>query len=75
MKPDNAARLQFAMIQAIMVGLLVWGGYLALGAVQAGGRHPALRGLIVLGCSVVFLGFWLAALWVRQRRLDREQKS
>ena len=56
----------------IMVALLVWGGYLAIGAVQSGGNHRSLRGLIVFGCVLAFLGFWLAALAVRQRRLRRE---
>jgi hypothetical protein len=66
-------RVQWRIIQAIMVALLVWGGYLAIGAVQAGGPRPVLRGLVVLGCSLFFLGFWLIALTLRQRRLDRER--
>jgi len=56
----------------IMVALLVWGGYLAIGIVQTGGNHANIRGLIVFGCVLAFLGFWLAALAVRQRRLSRE---
>jgi protein-S-isoprenylcysteine O-methyltransferase Ste14 len=68
-------RVQWRIIQAIMVALLVWGGYLAIGAVQAGGPRPALRGLVVLGCSLFFLAFWLLALAVRQRRLNRERQE
>jgi hypothetical protein len=56
----------------IMVALLVWGGYLAIGALQSSGNHASLRGLIVFGCVLGFLGLWLAALAVRQSRLARE---
>ena len=52
----------------IMVAVLVWGGYLALGALRAGGNHAAWRGLIVLACTLAFLGLWWVALAVRQRR-------
>jgi hypothetical protein len=73
MTSPTGLRTQWRIIQGIMVALLVWGGYLAIGAVQAGGPRPALRGLVVFGCSLFFLGFWLVALAVRQRRLDRER--
>jgi protein-S-isoprenylcysteine O-methyltransferase Ste14 len=53
----------------IMVALLVWGGYLAIGAFKNGGNAPTIRGLIVFGCVLAFLAFWLAALAVRQRRM------
>lgn len=56
----------------IMVALLVWGGYLALGALQAGGNQPNVRGLIIFGCTLVFLGFWWVALTLRQRRIERD---
>lgn len=74
MKPPADFRVQRILIQAIMVALLVWGGYLAIGAVRAGGNHPALRGLIVLACSLFFIAFWWIALTVRQRRLSRHDK-
>jgi len=75
MTPPAGDRLPRRIIQAIMVALLVWGGYLAIGAVRAGGPRPALRGLVVLGCSLFFLGFWLIALAVRQRRLNRQRQD
>ena len=52
-----------------MVALLVWGGYLAIGAVRAPGNHATWRGLIVFGCTIAFLGFWMAALAMRRKRL------
>jgi hypothetical protein len=66
------AVLQFRVIQWIMVAVLVWGGYLAVGAVRAPGNHATWRGLIILGCTLAFLGFWFAALSLRQQRLNRE---
>jgi hypothetical protein len=62
---------QPTLTQAIMVGLLVWGGYLALGAIRAPGNHATWRGLIVFGCTLAFLGLWAAALAVRKRRIDQ----
>jgi hypothetical protein len=55
----------------IMVAVLVWGGYLALGALWAGGNHAAWRALIVFTCTLAFLGLWWAALAVRQRRASK----
>jgi len=69
MKPADGSVAQNRVIQAIMVAVLLWGGYLALGALRAPGNHAVLRGLIIFGCTLAFLGFWLTALVVRQRRL------
>jgi high-affinity Fe2+/Pb2+ permease len=57
------------LIRWIMVAVLVWGLFLAIGAVLFGGNLPLLRGLIIVGVVTAFLGFWLAALALRQRRL------
>jgi hypothetical protein len=59
---------KFTITQGIMVALLVWGGYLAIGAVRAPGNHATWRGLIVFGCTIAFLGFWMAALAMRRKR-------
>jgi hypothetical protein len=53
----------------IMVAVLVWGGYLAIGASQARGNHSNWRGLIIFGCTLAFLGFWWLALTLRVRRV------
>ena len=60
-----------------MLALLAWGALLALGTFlyrinQEGGTAeasnlPLYRGLIVLACTLAFLGLWLVALAVRAR--------
>ncbi|GIW95336.1 MAG: hypothetical protein KatS3mg110_3377 [Pirellulaceae bacterium] len=64
-------------ILAIMAAVFVWGTFLAVGAGLFGidpkqGRVTfapnILRGAIVMGCVLAFLGFWSAALWSRNRR-------
>jgi hypothetical protein len=59
----------------IMLGLLVWGGYLAIGAVRFGGTLALWRGLIVFACTLVFLGFWWLALLVRERSIHSQDES
>jgi hypothetical protein len=63
------------LIHWIMVSVLVWGLFLALGAFLFGGNLPLLRGLIIVGVVTAFLGFWLAALAFRQRRLAQDNKT
>jgi CHASE2 domain-containing sensor protein len=50
-----------------MLAIVAWG------AIHAGGawtlNHDARRPLMVLACVFGFLGFWLAMLAVRRRRL------
>jgi high-affinity Fe2+/Pb2+ permease len=53
----------------IILAVLIWGLLLALGTYLFGGNQPLLRAAIVAGCTFGFLGLWLAALAVRQRRL------
>ena len=53
----------------IMLAVLVWGLLLAVGTFLFGGNHPLLRAAIVVGCTLAFLGLWLAALALRQRRV------
>ena len=59
----------------IMVAVLVWGGYLAIGASQARGNHANWRGLIIFGCTLAFLGFWWLALTLRARRIDASESE
>ncbi len=66
----------------IMGAVLLWGTILAIGAAlfgidQQSGRvtlapNP-VRGAIVLGCVLAFLGFWVLAL--RSRRSKRNRAS
>ena len=54
-------------IRWIMVAVLVWGLLLALGTFLFGGNQPLLRAAVVIGCTLGFLGLWMAALAVRRR--------
>jgi hypothetical protein len=72
--PENNAR----PIRWLMLALLAWGCLLAVGTFlyrinQAGGTAeagnlPFYRGLIVLACTLGFLGLWALALAFRKRR-------
>jgi len=66
--PPGAERI----LAWIMVALVVWGIFHAVGAWSL--NHDARRPLIVLACVASFLGFWLALLAARRRRLDHQQK-
>ncbi len=61
--PPDAERL----IRGIMLAILAWGVIHAIGAWTL--NHDARRPLMVLACVFGFLGFWLAMLAVRRRRL------
>lgn len=56
-------------IAIIMLAVLAWGIFHAIGAY----RFHSYRPLMVIGCSLAFLGFWLLMLRSRSRRLAREQ--
>jgi hypothetical protein len=70
MKPEQETHRPVNWTLWIMVALLVWGGYLAIGAVRAPGNLQTLRGLIVFACTLGFLGFWWLALMLRARRVS-----
>lgn len=53
----------------IMLAVLAWGFYLAVGAILSGGNQPSLRGLIIFACTLAFLGLWGLALALRARRV------
>jgi high-affinity Fe2+/Pb2+ permease len=54
-------------IRWLMLVILAWGLILALGTYLFGGNKPLLRALIVAGCTLAFLAFWLAALATQRR--------
>ena len=64
--PPGAERI----IAGIMAAIVVWGLFHAVGAWTL--NHDARRPLIVLACVAAFLGFWLALLAARRRRLERQ---
>ena len=57
------------LLRLIMFGILAWGAVHAIGAWTL--NHDARRPLVVLACVAAFLGFWLAMLSARRRRLAR----
>jgi hypothetical protein len=61
--PPGAERI----LTWIMVALVAWGLFHAVGAWML--NHDARRPLIVIACMAAFLGFWLALLASRKRRL------
>ena len=65
--PPGAERI----LAWIMGALVVWGLFHAAGAWTL--NHDARRPLIVLACVAAFLGFWLALLAARRRRLAHRQ--
>lgn len=75
-EPDAKPLWHWRMIQIIAGGLLGWGGYLAIGAFFNSGdrsREPLLKGAIILACCAAFVGFWALLLWMRDRKLKREE--
>jgi len=71
---DQLPANRFPVATWIMVALLAWGGYLAIGAMWFGGTLALWRGLIVFVCTLAFLGFWWLALVVRQRQLRADDE-
>ena len=60
--PPLSPRLLFALI---MGGMVLWGAYVALGAYLY--NYNPWRGVIVMVCVGLFLGFWLLLLWTQSR--------
>jgi hypothetical protein len=65
-QPSISPRLVTGLI---MLSLLLWGAYVAVGAYLYN-MNP-WRGLIVLAAVGLFLGLWMLALWSRGRRVGR----
>ena len=58
-------------IALIMLAVLAWGIFHAIGAYTF--NWNIYRPMMVIGCSLVFLGFWLVMLQSRKRRLQRRK--
>ena len=57
------------IIRWVALGVIVWGIFHAIGAWRF--NNNPLRAVVVLACVGAFLGFWMAMLAVRQRRLSK----
>ena len=71
---DGAPPAKFTLTHGIMGAVLLWGGYLAIGAMRAPGNHGLWRGLIVFGCTLAFLGLWAIALSYRRATVASEER-
>lgn len=69
MQQPNSTKAMPIIFLVIMVSVLGWGIFHAVGAYRFN-HHPG-RALMVLACVCAFLGFWGLMLWSRQRRLSR----
>jgi len=56
----------------IMLAVVTWGVFHAVGAYRF--NHNPWRGVMVVGCSLAFLGFWWLMLASRRSRLERSRK-
>lgn len=75
---QNADQRRPRTLRWIMLALVAWGIWLAVGAYwyrfDSGDQDPVeavravRRGLLVLGCTGAFLLFWIVALALRARR-------
>ncbi len=59
------------VIALIMLAVLAWGVFLAVGAYQL--NHNPWRPLMVMACVLGFLGFWGLMLASRTARMTRER--
>ena len=66
--PPGAERI----IAWIMVGIVVWGLFHAVGAWTL--NHDVRRPLVVLACVAAFLGFWLVMLAARRRGANNSRR-
>ena len=65
---SSSSRDAEKILRGIMLALVAWGVVQALGSWLS--NHDPRRPLLVLACVGGFLGFWLAVLAARLRRLE-----
>lgn len=70
MKPEPVDRRDL-MIPWIVIGLVVWGGLLALGAYVFQGQYDVRKPLIIMACVGLFVGFWAVMIWRNRGRFQR----
>jgi hypothetical protein len=61
-----------------MAAVIVWGAYLAFGALANSGERsarPVLKGSIMLVAFLGFIGFWSLMLRQRQRDLREDEEE
>ena len=68
-RPENDVDSPTRWIAWIMAAVATWGAVLAIGAWRL--NNDPRRPLIVFGCVLAFLGFWLLMLSLRSARARR----
>ncbi len=69
--PSKRLTTRHALI-GIMLAVLAWGVFHALGAMQLNGNP--WRAVVVLTCSIGFIGFWWLMLTIRDEAGGRREK-
>jgi hypothetical protein len=69
-KKSATAPIPKWLVPGLFLGLIAWGVYLAIGAAYSG--HNVWRGVVVIACFALFLGWFWGLQWLYQRR--REHK-
>ena len=63
---DRRAPVPKYLVLGLFVGLIAWGLYLAVGAAFSG--HNIWRGVVVMVCFALFLGWFWGLQWLYVRR-------
>ena len=86
-KPEDISRegpavyqpIPRGLITAIVIGVCIWGGYLAVGSWLGGDAKFQLgpnfwRGVVVATCFALFLLFWGVLWWTRSPKKAKYRK-
>jgi O-antigen/teichoic acid export membrane protein len=68
-EPQEEHQQNLAILRKIVIGLLLWGLALSIGAYVFRSEHDYRKPLVIMGCVLFFVSFWSYMLWSRQRRL------
>jgi hypothetical protein len=75
MKPEPTNEERDVIIPFIVIGLIIWGALLALGAFIFRNQLDYRKPLIILACVGAFVGFWGILLWYNRGRLLRGNRT
>jgi hypothetical protein len=64
---------QRTLAKLIVIGVLCWGAFHAVGAYRL--NHNPARAVVVLACSLLFLGAFIAVFRISRSRLERREEE